>query len=40
MLINCIAYKNGKKIADIPVGEIHTYLDQPDCFVWVAMKDS
>ena len=40
MLINCIAYKNGKKIADIPVGEIHTYLDQPDCFVWVAMKDT
>jgi magnesium transporter len=40
MLINCIAYKNGKKIADIPVGDIHTYLDQPDCFVWVALKDA
>jgi magnesium transporter len=39
MLINCIAYKKGKKIADIPIGDIHTYLDQPDCFVWVALKD-
>jgi magnesium transporter len=39
MLINCIAYKDGKKIADIPIGEIHTYIEQPDCFVWVALKD-
>jgi magnesium transporter len=39
MLINCIAYRKGKKIADIPIGDIHTYLDQTDCFVWVALKD-
>lgn len=39
MLINCIAYKNGKKIADIPISDIHNYLIQPDCFVWVALKD-
>jgi len=40
MLINCIAYRKGKKIADIPIGDIHTYLAQPDCFVWVALKDA
>jgi magnesium transporter len=39
MLINCIAYRNGKKVADIPAGEIHSYLGQGDTFVWVALKD-
>ncbi len=40
MLINCIAYRNGRKIADIPISEIHTYLTDPECFVWVALKDA
>ena len=39
MLINCVAYQNGHKLADISVEEIHTYLNRPDCFVWVALKD-
>ncbi len=40
MLINCVAYENGKKLADIPVAEISDYLARPDCFVWVALKDA
>ncbi|MDX2144164.1 MAG: magnesium/cobalt transporter CorA [Rhodospirillaceae bacterium] len=40
MLINCNAYRDGKKIADIPAGEIHSYLGQPGTFVWVALKDA
>ncbi len=40
MLINCVAYENGSKLADIPIAEISEYLQRPDCFVWVAMKDS
>ena len=39
MLVNCVAYQNGRKLGDIPVSEIHNYLGQPDTFVWVALKD-
>lgn len=40
MLVNCVAYQNGKKLADIAQGEIHDYLAKPGCFVWVALRDS
>ena len=39
MLINCVAYQNGRKLADIPVSEISSYIARPDCFVWVALAD-
>lgn len=40
MLINCVAYREGKKLADIDIEEISDYLAQPDCFVWVALRDA
>lgn len=40
MLINCVAYQDGRKLADIPVEEISRYLRRPDCFVWVALLDA
>jgi magnesium transporter len=40
MLINCVAYENGTKLADIPIAEISDYLQRPGCFVWVALKDA
>lgn len=40
MLINCVAYQNGKKLGDIPVEEISDALALPDCFVWVGMADA
>lgn len=40
MLINCVAYQKGKKLADIPVAAISDYLAQPECFVWVALRDA
>ena len=40
MLINCVAYQDGKKLAEIPVEDISTYVSRPDCFVWVALKDA
>lgn len=40
MLVNCVAYQNGQKLADIAQGEIHDYLAKPGCFVWVALRDS
>jgi magnesium transporter len=40
MLINCVAYQNGVKLADLPVEEISDYLERGDCFVWVALRDA
>jgi magnesium transporter len=39
MLINCVAYENGTKLADITVEAISDYLERPGCFVWVALRD-
>jgi magnesium transporter len=39
MLINCVAYQEGKKLADISVEAISDYIQIPDCFVWVALAD-
>jgi magnesium transporter len=39
MLINCVAYQKGRKLADIPVEDISEYVCRPDCFVWVALFD-
>ena len=40
MLINCVAYQSGVKLADLSIEEISDYLQQPDCFVWVALRDA
>ncbi|MBS0289199.1 MAG: magnesium/cobalt transporter CorA [Proteobacteria bacterium] len=40
MLINCVAYLEGKKLRDIPIEEISEYIKLPNCFVWVALKDA
>ena len=34
MIINCAAYQQGQKIADLAVEAIKDYLDKPDVFVW------
>jgi magnesium transporter len=39
MLINCAAYQDGKKVADIPASQVHLFVNEPGCFVWVALKD-
>ena len=39
MLINCVAYQDGKRLAEIQPQEIHRYLAMPNCFVWVALLD-
>jgi len=37
MLISCVAYQQGRKVADIPIEDISEYVSRPDCFVWVAL---
>lgn len=39
MIINCGAYRDGKRIADIGVDEIGAWVGRPECFVWVALRD-
>lgn len=39
MLINCVAYQDGKRLSDIPVESISDYIELPDGFVWVALSD-
>ena len=40
MLINCVAYQDGKKLSDIPVVDISEFIILPKGFVWVALKDA
>lgn len=37
MLVNCVAYQHGRKLADLPVEDISEYVSRPDCFVWVGL---
>jgi magnesium transporter len=39
MLVNCVAYQDGRKLADITREEIGAYVERPECFVWVALKE-
>ena len=37
MLVSCVAYESGVKIADIPVAQISDWVHRPNCLVWVAL---
>jgi magnesium transporter len=40
MLVNCVAYENGIKIADLDIPHVKQHLEKfPNAFVWVAIKD-
>ena len=39
MLVNCVAYQDGHKVADIPVTRIREFINHPNGFVWVAVSD-
>ena len=40
MLVNCVAYEDGKKLADIPAEHVHDYIKRPGVFVWMAVRDT
>ena len=40
MLINCVVYQDGQKLADIDIADISDWLVKPGCFIWVAMRDA
>jgi magnesium transporter len=39
MIVNCVAYESGQRLADIPLNEVRAHLKRRGCFVWVALKD-
>ncbi len=40
MLINCVVYQHGRKLADIDIDDIAGWLGKPGSFVWVALRDA
>jgi magnesium transporter len=40
VLINCVAYEDGSRLADLSIEAISDHLARPDCFVWVALRDA
>jgi magnesium transporter len=39
MLISCVAYRDGQKVADIGIDEVQKYVSQPGYLVWVALRE-
>jgi magnesium transporter len=39
MLVNCAAYQDGRRLADIRKEEISDYVHRPNTFVWVALYE-
>jgi len=39
MLVSCAAYQDGRKLQDLEIERISDYLQRPNCFVWVALRD-
>lgn len=39
MLVNCVAYQDGRKLCDLAREEVSAYVERPECLVWVALKE-
>jgi len=39
MLINCVAYQEGRRLEDVPPEQIGAYLQRPGILIWVALVD-
>ncbi|MFO1204809.1 MAG: magnesium/cobalt transporter CorA [Burkholderiales bacterium] len=39
MVVNCVAYRDGKRLRDITVEEISDYMAQPGAFVWLGLYE-
>ncbi|MBN8413025.1 magnesium/cobalt transporter CorA [Halomonas litopenaei] len=39
MIINCVAYEEGRRLCDIDASEVAVHLAHPHRFVWVALHD-
>jgi magnesium transporter len=39
MLVNCVAYRDGKRLQDLNKAQIPQFLSQPDTLIWMALAD-
>ncbi|MDN3554717.1 magnesium/cobalt transporter CorA [Halomonas maura] len=39
MIVNCVAYEQGRRLRDIQPADVADYMARPNCFVWVALHD-
>jgi magnesium transporter len=39
MLVNSVAYRDGRKIADVPQSDIHDWITRDDGILWMAVRD-
>jgi magnesium transporter len=39
MIVNCVAYADGRRVADIDLEAISDYVEQPGHFVWVGLHE-
>ncbi len=40
MLINSVVYQQGNRLRDVPLDELDACRREPQCFVWLALKDA
>jgi magnesium transporter len=38
-IVNCVAYKDGRRSASLQIAEIGLALERPNCFVWLGLKE-
>ena len=38
-IINCAAYSNGRRVADVELDQVHEVLKEPNQFVWIALHE-
>jgi magnesium transporter len=38
-IINCAAYAEGKRVADVNLSDVHTALKDPKQFVWIGLHE-
>ncbi len=39
MIVNCVAYRAGKSLGDIPINDISEVLKEPETFVWLGVHE-
>ena len=39
MIVNCVAYRGGKSLGDIPLADISEVLKEPGTFIWLGMHE-
>ena len=39
MIVNCVAYRGGRRLGNIPVDDISEVLKEPETFIWLGVHE-